>query len=76
MLRWESLECVFHCESSHAHSIETTWDGLSVAMEQARACRTVIVIPLVRIRKPSDTSQFIGSCKHRFEQRMRQLLVI
>ena len=44
MLEWDSIESVLHGESSHAGSIMTTSRGLSVAFEQARACRTAFLI--------------------------------
>ena len=40
----ESMECVLHGESSHVGSIMTTRKGLSVAVDQARACKTPFLI--------------------------------
>jgi hypothetical protein len=48
-LGWDSIECVLYGESSHAGSIMTTSKGLSVAAEQARACRTAFMV-------------YVGSC--------------
>ncbi len=44
MVGCESMECVFHVESSHAGSIKTVRSGLLVEVEQARACRTVFLV--------------------------------
>ena len=44
MLGWDSMECVLHGASSHAGRIMTTSRGLSVAAEQARACRTAFFV--------------------------------
>ncbi len=44
MSGWESMECVFHGESSHVDSIMTTKKVLTVAEEQGRACRAAFII--------------------------------
>ena len=38
------MECVLHGESSHAGSIKTTGNGLSVEEEQARACGNAFLL--------------------------------
>ena len=43
-LGWDSVECVLYGASSGAGSIMTTSKGLSVAVEQARACRTAFLV--------------------------------
>jgi len=44
MFDWDIIECVLRGESSRAGSVMTTSKGLSVAVEQVRACRTAILI--------------------------------
>jgi len=55
MLGCESMECVLHGESSHAGSIMTSKKGLSVAEEQARACRTAFLI---------SSGSYSGTARH------------
>jgi hypothetical protein len=44
MLGWESIECVLQDESSHAGSINTPRNGLSVEVEQAREFRPAFLV--------------------------------
>ena len=37
MLGWERMECVLHCESSHAGGIKMAKNGLVVMVEHVRA---------------------------------------
>ena len=44
MLGWESIDGVLHGDSSYTGTVKTTINGLSVEVDQARACMTDFLI--------------------------------
>jgi hypothetical protein len=54
------MECVLHGESSHVGSIKMTRNGLSVEVEQARACTTTFLI---------FDGSYLGTARHEPDHR-------
>jgi hypothetical protein len=57
------MDCFFHSASSHAGIIMTTSKGLSVAVEQARACRTAFLVHVGAYSGTARHGPSIGSYK-------------